>query len=175
MMSIVFFIFITKINVQNHDYTPHLNNRQVLVLHAQLPSLRYNAQYLPSTLFPTKFRLCVWILFHCVLHFLIITPNVRLFSQKKRIALAIRLNLFCCVLQNTVAALTDANSWPCHWHYLLKILSFKSLTWDAITSLFFTSSLILSRACIMVVWSRPPKYSPMETSGTLWPKISQIR
>ena len=60
-------------------------------------------------------------------------------------------------------------------NYLLNILSLISFTRPATTSFVFISSLILSRACIMVVWSRPPKYSPMDTRGTLCPSMSQIR
>ena len=59
--------------------------------------------------------------------------------------------------------------------YRLNILSLMSFTCAARASFVLISSLILSRACITVVWSRPPKYSPMDTKGILCPKISQIR
>ena len=59
--------------------------------------------------------------------------------------------------------------------YRLNILSLMSFTCAARASFVLISSLILSRACITVVWSRPPKYSPMDTRGILCPRISQIR
>ena len=63
----------------------------------------------------------------------------------------------------------------CPSNYLLSTLSRMSFTCDAITSLVRISSPILSRACITVVWSRPPKYSPTDISGMLVPMMSQTR